>query len=221
MNALTNGFTIIAPNGNKYHSLEDFGLAIGNTNPIGEPEQEEFTVDVPGGPVLDLSEVLTGRPVFKTRQIHIEVGGIRGRFLWDSVMSELRNKFEGKTCKIIFDNDYEWYWEGRVKLTGFEREVSLGKFNFDMPQASAYKYAVIPYERSYDEETAVIEFPEYDIPVSPTFICTSACQISNGTETYNLSIGENRIPNLKTDTDKTWTLTDNDTTTVICREMSL
>lgn len=221
MNALTNGFTIITPDGKKYHSLVDFGLAIGNTNPIGKPVQEKFTVDVPGGPVLDLSEVLTGEPVFKTRPIHIELGGIRERFLWDSVMSTFRNKFEGKICKIIFDNDYEWYWEGRVELADFEREVSLGKFSLDIPEADAYKYAIMPYERSYDAETAVVEFPLYDKAVVPTFICTDACQISDGTTTYDLSIGENRIPNLKTNTDKVWTLTGNDTTTVICREMSL
>ena len=41
MNELTNGFTIIVEKNNRsYHSLSDWGLAIGNNDYIGEPEQE-------------------------------------------------------------------------------------------------------------------------------------------------------------------------------------
>lgn len=220
MNALTNAFVIITPSGDDYHSLEDWGLAMGNNNYIGDPTLEEFYVDVPGGPVLDLSQALTKRPVFKQREIHIEVGGVRNRFDWDGEISTIRNLIDGQVCKIIFDNDSDWYWKGRVRITDFDREASIGHFTITM-LADAYKYAVTAESDTYTTETAVITFPNFDIPVVPEFECTAGCDLSDGTEVYHLRVGKNRIPTLKTDTSKTWTLTGNTSTTVTCREMSL
>ena len=40
MEALTNGLRIeVISNGNTYHTLKDWGMAVGNNNYIGDPEQ--------------------------------------------------------------------------------------------------------------------------------------------------------------------------------------
>lgn len=123
------------------HSIDDLNLAIGNNNYIGDPVQEIFTVDITGGGILDLSEAITGMPVFKNRPISIECGSKRPRNEWDSVISELRNMYEGRVCKISFDNDPSWYWQGRVHITDFDRKRELGTFNIEM-DANAYKRQV-------------------------------------------------------------------------------
>ena len=51
--------------GEEFNTLEDWGLAVGNNNYIGDPVQETFYEDIPGASaMLDLSEVLCNRPVF-------------------------------------------------------------------------------------------------------------------------------------------------------------
>ena len=67
MDAITNGATIeIVATGERFHTLNDWGLAIGNNDYIGDVEQENYYVDVPGADgFLDFSEAITGRRIFK------------------------------------------------------------------------------------------------------------------------------------------------------------
>lgn len=75
MDAITNGATIeIVATGERFHTLNDWGLAIGNNDYIGDVEQENYYVDVPGADgFLDFSEAITGRRIFKNRPISIEL----------------------------------------------------------------------------------------------------------------------------------------------------
>ena len=62
--------------GETFDTLEDWGLVVGNNNYIGDPVQETIYIDIPGASApLDMSEVLTGRPVFKSRPINVILGG--------------------------------------------------------------------------------------------------------------------------------------------------
>lgn len=144
MNALTNGATIeVVATGEKYHTLKDWGLAISNNNCIEDVEQEKYYVDVPGADgFLDFSEVITGRRIFKKRPINIEVGGKKPRNEWDIIISNIRNKIEGREVKVIFDNDPEFYWIGRASVKGFNRNREIGTFTIAIPIADPYKYRV-------------------------------------------------------------------------------
>lgn len=130
--------------GASYHTLQDWGLAIGNNDYIGEPEQKTDYVDVMGRDgLLDLSEALTGRPIFSSRPLHILLGGIRERMNWDLILSDFRNKIEGKVIQVIFDNSIDFFWRGRAHISGFDRVRRLGSFTLDIPQAEPYKYEVL------------------------------------------------------------------------------
>lgn len=145
MNALSNGATIeVVATGKKYHTLTDWGLAISNNDYIGDVEQEEYYVDVPGADgFLDFSEAITGRRIFKKRPINIEAGGKKQRNEWDIFISDIRNKIEGRQVKVIFDNDPEFYWIGRASVKGFNRNREIGTFKIAIPKADPYKYRVI------------------------------------------------------------------------------
>ena len=103
MNALTNGATIeVVATGERYHTITDWGLAIGNNDYIGDVEQEKYYVDVPGTDgFLDFSEATTGRRIFKNRPINIELGGKKPRNDWDIIISDIRNLIEGREIKVI------------------------------------------------------------------------------------------------------------------------
>lgn len=143
MDALTNGVTIVADDGTSYHSFTDFGLAIGNNNYIEAPEYDTYYVEVPGRDgLLDLTEMITGRPTYRTREINIELGGMGDPNTWDAKISQLRNLFHGHIVKLIFDNDPTYYWTGRAEIIDYDRFRNLGTFTLAIPQADPFKYSV-------------------------------------------------------------------------------
>lgn len=141
---LYNGVTIEVEGTNKkFHSYRDWGLYIANNNPIGEPKQYTKFIEIPArNGKIDLSEALSGRPVFTSRSIKIYLAGFRDTTTWESVMSSFRNSIMGRVCRIIFDTDPGYFWKGRVGITDFKPIKDFGKFLIDIPEADPYKYSV-------------------------------------------------------------------------------
>lgn len=227
MNVLTNGAIIeTTVTGERYHTLTDWGLVIGNTNPIGTPDMETYYVDVPGADgFLDYSEVTTGRRIFKERPISIELGGKKPRNDWDIFISDLRNLIQGREIKIIFDNDPGYYWIGRADVTDFARNRELGTFTLAIPKADPYKYNIADSTEdwlwdSFDFETGVIDegteitlttsegSKNYTIvpdvmPFVPTIwvssIGSAGIKMTANGETYTLVKGNNRFADIVVD----------------------
>ncbi len=164
MNVLTNAATIeVVATGKRFHTLTDWGLAIGNTDIIGEPEMESYYVDVPGADgFLDYTEAITGRRIFKERPVKLELGGKRAKYDWDIFISDIRNHIHGKEVKIVLDSDPGFYWIGRAAVKDFKREREIGTFTISIPKADPYKYNVADSTEdwlwdSFDFETGIID----------------------------------------------------------------
>ena len=132
----------ITVNGTTYNSLTDFGLAISNTDYLGEPVQGTGNlISVPGrSGMLDTTDEVFGGQYFSHRQIKISFGGLEDPTEWDSVISRIRNLFEGKKVQLTFATDPDWYWTGRVSIEKFGHNRSLGEFDFCIPYADPFKY---------------------------------------------------------------------------------
>ena len=141
MNELSNGISIyVEDTGKTYHTLNDWGFALGNNNYISEPEMETNYIDVPyRNGLIDASTAITGRPIYKKRQLSFALGGERPRMGWDAVISQIRNSIHGRTCRLTLDNDPNYYWRGRVFIQNFDRFRGLGTFNLNVPIAEPYK----------------------------------------------------------------------------------
>ena len=218
-------FTIEGTN-TKYHSYDDWGLYVTNTDCIKEPKQNTNYVVIPGRDgVLDLSDVTSGRPTYSGREIKIVLSGHRNKVNWDSVLSAFRNSINGKTCKIIFDNDKEYYWRGRVVIKDFESAMSLGSFTVDIPNADPYKYDVLQSSEPwlwdpfsfvtgvivYTGATVItgsgsITIPHGNMPTCPNIVVSKKLsgtfKLSYGGQTYNLVLGDNKIPSILVGGDK-------------------
>lgn len=221
----------IQPEGSNtiFDSFEDWGLAIENNNYIGTPVKETSYITVPGASIdIDLSEALTGTPVYKYRPISIMFGGKENPDDWDIVVSDIRNKVEGRICTLTFDNDPNFYWRGRVSIDGFDRVRTLGRFTLNVEHADPFKYDVFSSTDNwlwdpFDFENGIIRYiPEFEVdgtkevvfPKSnkqsvPTFvvseITTTLSVVSNGT-THNLIVGDNRFPSIKVETETETTI---------------
>lgn len=186
MNALTNAVTIeVVATGKTFHTLRDWGLAIENNDIIGEPEMEEYYVDVPGADgFLDFTEVVTGRRIFKSRPITIKLGGKKPRNYWDNWIGGIRNQIHGQIVKIIPDNDSAYYYTGRAKVIDFNRTRELGTFTLSIPKADPYKYQV---EDNMAEDWL---WDTFDFETGTTEGEGRIINLSGGSDTYTIEPGE-------------------------------
>lgn len=219
MNALSNGITIeVEENGKKYHTLDDWGFALGNNNYIGEPEAETSYISIPGrNGMLDVSNAITGRTTYKKRELSFSLGGIRERNSWDSIISDIRNKINGKICRIILDNDETFFWKGRVFVEDFDRMRDLGQFKLSVPDADPYKYNVDtsadpwkwdPFNflngiitfmsEIHISGSGSVDIASGNMYVSPEFVVenmeSQTFTVTYKGKTYSLSEGTTRIP---------------------------
>ena len=199
-----------------YRTLSYWGLALGNNNYISSPQLETYYIDVPyRDGLIDASTVVAGRPVYKSRQLSFELGGIRPKDDWDNVISEMRNAIHGRICQLTLDNDPLHYWRGRVYIEDFDRKRGLGTFKLKVPQADPYKYDV--YDSTDSRSETYIEpftlsgskyvsiHPGY-MPVNPSVdvreVTSDRVYFSCGSATYDLEYGLNKINDLWVNGDK-------------------
>ena len=219
MNELTYGISIYVEDTEKtYHTLDDWEMALGNNNYIGDPEMETTYIKVPGrNGLIDATEAISGRRIYKKRQLEFELGGVRDRLNWDSIISGLRNNVDGRVCRLTLDNDKSHYWRGRVYIKGFDRFRELGTFTLAVPTADPYKYSVTssaepwlwdPFNFETDyityigavtvNGTETVTIPAGHMATSPELVVSdktsSSFTVEADSVTYTLVAGSNKIP---------------------------
>ena len=221
MNGLSYGISIYVEDTEQtYHTLNDWGLALGNNNYIGDPEMETTYIQIPGRTgLLDVTEAISGKRVYTKRQLAFELGGKRDRLSWDSVISNLRNEINGRVCRLTLDNDKSYFWRGRVYIEGFDRFRELGTFTLAVPSADPYKYSVLtsaepwlwdPFNFETDMITYIgaitvtgtktVTLPHGHMPTCPTLVVSDKTsgtfKVTYDGIQYDLETGTNRIPSI-------------------------
>ena len=219
MNELTYGISIYVEDTERtYHTLDDWEMALGNNNYIGDPEMETTYIKVPGrNGLIDATEAISGRRIYKKRQLEFELGGVRDRLNWDSIISGLRNNVDGRVCRLTLDNDKSHYWRGRVYIKGFDRFRELGTFTLAVPTADPYKYSKTssaepwlwdPFNFETDyityigavtvNGTETVTIPAGHMATSPELVVSdktsSSFTVEADSVTYTLVAGSNKIP---------------------------
>lgn len=218
-NIMTNGITIyVEDTGKTYHTVDDWNLGLGNNNYIGDPEMETTYISIPGRDgLIDVSEAISGRRVYKKRELAFELGGIHPHWNWDATISGMRNNIEGRVCRLTLDNDAEYYWRGRVFIQGFDRFRSLGTFTLAVPNADPYKYDILSSTEPWlwdpfnfetgeiiQQEAHVIvgsdtiTIPHGHMPITPDLVVSDKISgtftVTFDGTTYELVTGSNKIP---------------------------
>lgn len=216
---MTNGITIyVEDTGKTYHTVDDWNLGLGNNNYIGDPEMETTYISIPGRDgLIDVSEAISGRRVYKKRELAFELGGIHPHWNWDATISGMRNNIEGRVCRLTLDNDAEYYWRGRVFIQGFDRFRSLGTFTLAVPNADPYKYDILSSTEPWlwdpfnfetgeiiQQEAHVIvgsdtiTIPHGHMPITPDLVVSDKISgtftVTFDGTTYELVTGSNKIP---------------------------
>lgn len=122
------------------HSYRDWGLILKSYPVISPPVPKLKMIQVPGSDkIIDLTQQLTGQVHYEPRTIQFEFITAADRNRWPSLYSDILTYLHGQSIKIIFDDDPNWYYTGRV---------TVGNMDADKKTATLAMTATVePYKR--------------------------------------------------------------------------
>ncbi|WP_368346664.1 hypothetical protein [Peptostreptococcus anaerobius] len=177
---------------NGKHSYKDFGLIMQKVS-IGMPKVKTEIVDIPGADgSKDLSEALAGRPLYGNREIDIALVSPHQRHDWLQMISRLANFIHGKSIRVVFDADPDYYYKGRCSVEKFDSGEML-------PDVSV-KISAEPYKVS--ERTKLVQasgstYIGFDrsknITVTEIVPSTSGMSYTVDRKSNSLSSGVNKV----------------------------
>lgn len=172
-----------------FHSWDDFSLIL-NSKSIGSPEAKTTTVEIPGADgVLDISEYF-GEVKYKNRKLSFDFSTIVPKNEFLNLFSVIQNSIHGKRIRIILDDDPDFYYLGRISVSDWKTDKSIGKITIDC-DCEPYKYRMNKTVISVNvTDTATVLLPNLRKRAIPTFTSTAAIQIGFEESTYSIAAAE-------------------------------
>lgn len=134
-----------------YHSVtfgeantwDDWRLVPTSRPLFNPPPQKVKTLDVPGGNgVIDLSQSLTGYPVFQNRTGSIEFVVINNFKPWHMAYSDIMDYLHGQNMRAILEDDPEYFYEGRFTVNSWKSDKDNSKIAIDY-DVGPYKWSIL------------------------------------------------------------------------------
>lgn len=151
----------IVVDGNTYHTWRDLRLIANGRLVINPPPLKSNYLAIAGkNGQIDMTETLTGFPLYDNRTGSLEFiidnqvvnPSQMGRIdymSWADRYSEIMNLFNGKSVKIILDDDPDFEYVGRVTVNSWGQGQSWSTISFD--------YALDPYKYDRDYYRLTLE----------------------------------------------------------------
>lgn len=190
------------------HSFDDFGIYL-TSKTINPPEPQTNTISVPlRDGSIDLTESLTNDVKYNDRKIDMTFSVVRPMEQWSDKVSEIENYLHGKRMKVVFDDDANYYYIGRLKVNEWSSQKSIGKLVIECV-ADPYKYDIqddwlwdsFDFENGYirESENILVSGSTTVVIVGkrkktyPTITASSAMTVAYNGATYNLTEGINKL----------------------------
>lgn len=110
------------------------------------PKQKTTLIDIPGGNgSLDLSEALTGYPVYNNRTGSFKFRVMNGYKPWNERYSEIMNYLHGKSMTAVLFDEPDYLYRGRFSVDDWKSE--------DTWSIITIGYSVDPYKWSLESST--------------------------------------------------------------------
>lgn len=126
-----------------YNTWSTWHMAPKSRPYVEAPKVKEEYVDVPAADgSLDYTDILTGRPKYANRTGSWEFIIDNGYSEWYEVYSDILMKLHGKKFdRIILNDDTEFYWRGRLSVTGnfSPKDYNMVNISYNL---EPYKYLI-------------------------------------------------------------------------------
>ena len=203
---------------NDVHTTE-YGLKLTDMY-ISLPSVKKSIIEVPGmSGGLDVSEVLTGEPVYGYRENVTFTFKHYGDWIdFETAKSKIARWIHGKKVSVILDTDRSYVYTCRltvdakktsrisstITLSGyadpFKKEIQSSATPWEWDTFN-FETGVIRelYDIEIDENNNIVTIDAGIIPANPIFDVTESngLTVSYNEKTYNLPTGRTRIPSIK------------------------
>lgn len=132
-----------------YHSItfgekntwDDWKLVPTSRPVFNPPELKRRTIEIPGADgFIDLSEALTGYPVYENREGSFEFTVLNGYKTWYDAFSDICDYLHGQQMKAILEDDKNYFYEGRFTVDEWKSNKGNSSITIN--------YSVHPYKWS-------------------------------------------------------------------------
>ena len=160
-------------------SYKDLGLILSSRD-ISAPEIKDEYVDIDGADgSIDLTEAF-GRIFYEDRDISLTFSCIEHLSRFWEIFSRCQNLLHGRKFRIVFDDDEDWYYVGRVSIDKWKTDKVVGSMTFDI-QCEPWKYwRELTVVKESVEGQKTIRLYNGRRPVNPTIHTTTAMSLVFG-----------------------------------------
>lgn len=183
---MNNGVTFGSKN-----SITDWDLLMISKS-IGEAEPITNYIEIPGRDgALDLSESL-GEVKYKNRTLTFEFD-LFNPISFYTTQREIINYLNGKKLKITLDQDPNYYFIGRCRVTGSSISKNLGHFTIEcVCEPYRYKQNITTISNNVTAGNSY-SYKNDRKSVVPTLTLSSAMTLSFNGTSYSVGAGTNKI----------------------------
>lgn len=104
------------------HTWDDWKIVPTTRPVIVAPEPKYNFIQIPGTEQeIDLTEALTGSVCFSPREGSIEFY-VANKADWNYVYEDIMNYLAGKRCRVILDDEQEFYYAGRCAVNEWQSD---------------------------------------------------------------------------------------------------
>ena len=200
-----------------YHSItigtkntwDDWHLIPASRPFFAPPKVKTNTVDIPGGDgVIDLTEVLAGRPTFNNRSGSWIFYVDSDHKSWSSLYSEIMTYLHGQKMRAVLEDDPLYYYEGRFSVNAWKTEQNWSQitinydvepFKYEIVGGSAWIWDTFNFNTGEITTLDAIEVngtrtlyvDGVAFAITPVIITSAAMSMEYEGETYQLKAGRN------------------------------
>lgn len=179
------------------HSFYEWGLLL-SSKEIGSPEIKEKKVDVEGADGhLDYTEYFGGVK-FGSRTLKFDFSkGSVSPMAFLALVSKIQDAVHGRRLVVALDDDPDWYYQGRCRVSDFTHEKGIAKVTIEV-DAEPYKLKKVATVVTKEvAESGRITLHNSRKPVVPTITTDAALTITYGGTSYAVQAGTFRLPELQ------------------------
>lgn len=185
---------------NDKHSYHHWKMMLTARPVISPPSPVTKYVEVPGADgLLDMTQTLTGFTQYSNRKISFEFTILANRAEWPDIYSDILDTLHGNVVEIVFDDDPQYFYRGRVTVGNWSAKNVMAATLTMMAEVEPYKTARTPdpaYKNLVISGQRTVKLRGSRKPTVPTITASTDLQVTFGGNTYNLTAGENILPDI-------------------------